>query len=199
MLQMLLPVLEAVGMAGMQGAADIYSAKEQESFQSEMQGRSFDFAERMANTQHQREIADLKAAGLNPILSSKYGGNAAPVVSAASMSQPNINLASSFQSSSAAQLNRAYAITQKKQQDLLDAQKQQTDADTLVKGLTAQKLGYESMTAKSISRQEEVMAEIAEAGLWSEKKTAGIKPWTGLLGALGDSGFNFKDIMRRRR
>lgn len=38
------------------------------------------YATRMSNTAHQRQMADMKRAGLNPILSAKYGGASTPNV-----------------------------------------------------------------------------------------------------------------------
>ena len=51
------------------------------------------YSEALANTSHQREVKDLKAAGLNPVLSTRYGG--ASGVSGASVYAPAPEVSSS--------------------------------------------------------------------------------------------------------
>ena len=49
-----------------------------------------DFQERMSSTAHQRQVEDLRKAGINPILSAKYGGSSTPTGSAAQGVMPQI-------------------------------------------------------------------------------------------------------------
>lgn len=76
----ILPALAAaVGGAAVSGLFSKSSAKDQMSFQKDMSG-----------TAHQREVADLKAAGLNPILSAKYGGASTPPGAGYQVGIPNL-------------------------------------------------------------------------------------------------------------
>jgi len=53
-------------------------AQKQRDFTSDQALRQMDFQERMANTAHQRQISDLKRAGLNPILAAGGSGASSP-------------------------------------------------------------------------------------------------------------------------
>ena len=55
-------------------------------FNAEQARQQMEFQERMANTQYQRGVADMQAAGVNPALAYSQGGNVAPSGAAGSSS-----------------------------------------------------------------------------------------------------------------
>jgi len=74
-------ILSDLGGGFVGKAVDIWSARE-----ASKDERAF--SERMSNTSYQRAVADMRAAGLNPMLAYQQGGASTPSTSPASTGEP---------------------------------------------------------------------------------------------------------------
>lgn len=146
------PVVSDV-FSGVMGAFGQQSTNEENRAASQAQ---MDFQERMSSTAHQREVKDLIAAGLNPILSANRGASS-PAGSTYIAQNPYMAGMSASMGSSQAGLNRAHSA-------LANRQAETEEAETEIRQVAAQQAKWVNANFERLLRARIMSAE-NEAGI----------------------------------
>lgn len=148
------PGLGAFLGGALAGGASIFGQSSANAANANMAREAMAFSERMSSTQYQRAVADMKAAGLNPMLAYQQGGAAAPQGQTGAPQQNRFSAAAS---------------------DAISATKARAEIDN-IKALTikAQREGEAAATNANVN----ALNSPALRNLWLSNQNLNMQDWT---------------------